>query len=304
MKKLFSVLLVALMVMSLAACSETETATSTASQTVTSTESQSSATEENEIVSMINPMTEVESLEVLNEEQGAKLSKPAVMGVTDEKFFTINCGEYTIAQYDFTVNGYEYTYRFSSSFAEDISGIYAGDTTIFANFDGDANASTEEVKAARWFTVDGQYVLVVSDNGEMDALTFDSIAEELKAFTCQESGAVTTADLVAGLVGSYADSFSQRANLTLTQNEDGTAHIEVQWSSSAFEYTYWSMNADFDGYTLSYTDCKEATVNDTAETVMYTDAAGFFEVDEAGNLLWTGAEDDDCVDCVFEKIPE
>mgnify|MGYP003346854981 CR=1 FL=1 len=48
-----------------------------------------------------NPMTECASLDEINTAAGTNIVKPGVMGVTEEKFFTVKTGDRTIAEYRF-----------------------------------------------------------------------------------------------------------------------------------------------------------------------------------------------------------
>ena len=107
--------------------------------------------------------------------------------------------------------------------------------------------------------------------------------------------------------GTYCDRFSERAYAMVEAQADGTYHIAVHWSSSAYEYTIWTMTAvpQADG-TLTYTDCVEELVK-TAEdgTETRTPAnlipSGYFKLVD-GALAWTGAAEESCRECVFEYL--
>lgn len=154
-------------------------------------------------IGMPNPMTEYKSLEEVNKIIGGKLAAPGVMGVSDEHFFVIDCGSYKIGEYQFKVNGIDYTLR-CAKVLQDISGVYIDGDTAFAG----EQAQTEEIgdniiiylpgepetpaddgsgiqhnenheyKCARWFVGDMQYVLTVHDNDSVDIDTFVGIADE------------------------------------------------------------------------------------------------------------------------------
>ena len=145
---------------------------------------------------MPNPRTQYTSLEEINEISGMHLAGPGVMGKNSEEYYIIDNGALKIAEYDFTVAGYDYILRGAAT-EDDISGIYAGEGTIFGSVEAgtDAIGGTEKYKAARWFTEDGQYVLVVEDRGEFEDDQFASIVEEMKTVTggdglSSESGTV------------------------------------------------------------------------------------------------------------------
>ena len=186
MKKLFPILLCLLMVLSLAACGNKEAA---APEDTADTEVDASTLEDTTGADMeaglANPWVDYDSLEEINAEVGCNLCKPAAMGVNDEHFAVGDMGEYKMAQYDFSIGGYTYTFR-CAPVTEDISGIW--DDEVMKAFAEPVGSEVEtvtgaEVKAARWMTIDGQYVLSVTDNGEMDEETFAGVAGELYSLT-------------------------------------------------------------------------------------------------------------------------
>lgn len=102
-------------------------------------------------------------------------------------------------------------------------------------------------------------------------------------------------------LGDYEDAYSQRAQMSVTLNDDGSLQMVVDWSSSAFEYTEWVMNATLDGDKLTYSDCKETNYSEENEEVVYENQAGYFEID-GSSLKWTGAYDENCKECIFKKV--
>ena len=178
MKKLLAILLCLVMVLSLVACGK---------EPAVEPEEQGSDAEE-VIVGPggENPWVEYESLEEINNEVGCNLCKPAAMGVSEEHFTVGNMGEYKMAQYNFSVGGYAYTFRCAPD-TKDISGLWYDEVQkAFAEPCG-AEVETvtvpETLKVARWMTIDGQYVLSVLDNGELDEETFAGIVDELSQIT-------------------------------------------------------------------------------------------------------------------------
>ena len=260
-----------------------------------------------------SPLTEYESLDALNAVLGTRLCSPGVMGVTDHVYQTIDCDDYMIAEYRFAVNGYDCVFR-CAGVTTDISGIWSQDGTIFDHeFPGGEieYAYTDEIKAARWFNTDGQYCFALTDaEGNMESETFEGIAEELKSLTASGTSDSEKQAVYDGLAGGWQDTFSQRAVAEITSGE-GFAAIVVQWSSSAVEYTRWIMTVtmDEDGL-LNYTDCRKAVISvenedgEVTETVEYENGAGCFSYGEDGLLAWSGAEEESCVQCVFEKLPQ
>lgn len=272
------------------------------------------------VVGLANPMTEVGSLEELNEKNMVVLSKPAVMGVTDEKFFSIDGSDYTVSEYDFTVNGLSYCYRAAST-TEDISGIYVSDGMLFDELNGEGIVDKEGTKGARWFTLDGQYCLTVFDDGTLDAETFELISDELKAASQVLYGGQSSdgnagpsdeylalAEVLDPLSGEYMDSVGQRASLSVT-SYGTSAQFEIHWGDSATESHEWTMEVTVEDGKLVYSNCESWLVTyvedgvDPEMELLSMGGTGYFEID-GEKLLWTGAEEDNCKECVFEKIPQ
>lgn len=215
MKKIVALLVCFVLVFSLCACGKEETKTQDNSKPTMSDnldakdKDNKKSDEDKENVGMANPMTEYKSLDEVNKIIGGNLCSPGVMGVSDEAFFVIDCGSYKMGEYQFKINGYEYSLR-CAKVAEDISGVYIDGETAFAGAStevkgeeiaegiivyapeapapDDTNISTEdsgiqsngnhEYKCARWFDGDMQYVLTVHDNDKLDHDTFIGIADE------------------------------------------------------------------------------------------------------------------------------
>lgn len=249
-----------------------------------------------------NPMTEYASLAELNEATLSRLVGPGVMGVSDESFIAYDCGDYLLAEYNFTVAGVKYMLR-SAPTLEDISGFYVNGEPAFSGdiADGINYAEGEDgVQLARWANVDGQYVFAcLSENDG-----FTGIAEEMYAVN---SPSATGGVDFATLPGEYQDSVSQRASMTVEDNGDETVHMLVSWANSAFETMQWEMNSSLgeDGL-LYYTDGSSSLVS-TAEDgtqevkVLSVNTEGFFSIAD-GVLYWNGAADESCRECAFEKV--
>ncbi len=198
MKKSLVLFSTCVLAMGLAGCSSSKaeettvatSATSVAETTTADTEAVTETTEEitkdssedTETVGMVNPMVEYGSLEEVNEILGGAMCKPAVMGVTEEQFWTIDCGEQgMLGQYCCKVNGTGYMMRFSPNQIGDITGVYTDDGNTVYGEPGDQAieyADDSGILFARWFTIDGQYVLECESN-EITTEVFEGIAEEL-----------------------------------------------------------------------------------------------------------------------------
>ena len=259
---------------------------------------------------MPSPLTEYQSLEQINELIGCNLVHPAVMGVINESFWTIDCGEYLIAQYVFELNGLPYTFRCAAT-TEDISGVYDVNGEVFGKeYSGDIEFyNGTGVHAARWFDLNGQYSLSVADyEGWMSEDTFYLIGLEMRDATSITMSSDDYEAYYASVAGEYQDSFSGRACLTATAKADDCVKIVVRWADSASTYERWTMTARlYEDGLLSYYDGKKELVTadengvETGETE-YENGIGWF-VFENDTLYWTGAVENSCTDCVFEKLP-
>lgn len=195
MKKLLTISLIVLMALTIVGCAKKE-----------------------EVIggNTVNPMSEVESLEKLNELTNGKLAKPAVMGVGNEKYFTITSGEKTIADYQFEINGDKCDFRFSDrgSLEEDFSGYFVNGKAAFpsTNIENDIEYNFEgDVKLARWANVDGIYTFAY-ESKDMDEETFKNVVDELVTLTKPEQGNVDGETLAGGW----------------TKAEDGTITPEIE----------------------------------------------------------------------------
>lgn len=113
----------------------------------------------------------------------------------------------------------------------------------------------------------------------------------------------------SAVVGQYADLTSQRAELTITFDDDTELYtFQVSWANSAFETAVWTMHcADAGVVQFPYTDCvyklityaEDGTVT---EAIQYENGTGYFTYDYA-RFLWDGAAEDSCKACVFEQLP-
>lgn len=320
MKKTLVILITFAMVLSLAACGKAEeTPAQTELPIAYDDVAPASPAEMTPETGVPNPMVAVDSVSAINEQLGCRLVAPGVMGISDDGFFVIG-GE--MGQYDFSVNGIEYSFRFQDT-DEDISGVYIGETTLLDGAEDGDVVTADGTTGARWFAEEGQYCLTTS--GEIDAETFASIVEEMRTIQNMDSTDVmevpadTTSDSAedyseswyANLAGEWQDSTSGRASMTVENCVDH-AFITVRWGDSANTTYEWTMNVtmgpeEADGTNkLSYTDCSKRVVSSdgTTETVtvIYEDGEGYFTLNQGGFLLWDGAAEENCTGCVFEQF--
>ena len=324
MKKTLALLIALAMVFALAACGKAEEPVNTepaapAAEAQTEPAPEAPAEPAAPEAGIPNPMVAAESLDEINEKLGCNLVKPGVMGVTDENFI-INNG--TMGEYDFTVGGVSYTFRFADT-AEDISGVYTGSSTLLDGAEDGVVVSADGFTGARWFAEEGQYCLLT--NGEVEADTFEGIVSEMMSI--QGLGGTDVAELPAdstpdpegqvfqswydNLAGEWQDSTSGRACMTVESCGDH-ALVNVSWGNSANSTCEWTMNVTMeeaaeDGTNrLVYNDCTNREVVNDGETevvtIFYENGEGYFTLNQGGFLLWDGAADENCTECVFEQI--
>ncbi len=151
-----------------------------------------------------------------------------------------------------------------------------------------------------------------------------TVAEEESTQPAEEetTDVAKTVDEYVNLAGEYQDEVSQRASAAVIANtESQSLNITVMWSGSATSAAQWTMNAVKEGNKLVYSDCayteliysddtdEEGTGDEEVgggaeETLVYENGSGYFEISDDGKLLWTGAADEQCQECVFVKIAE
>lgn len=103
--------------------------------------------------------------------------------------------------------------------------------------------------------------------------------------------------------GDFFDKTSKRATLIARENDDfKSVNIKVSWGNSAFETIVWEMNGEFDGEKLNYSDLKKYSENENGKTLLEENISGYFETDADMNLYWTGAKEENCKQCIFERF--
>lgn len=284
MKKWITVLLALALVLSLAACGEKE---------------------ETQQAGMPNPMQSVASLEELGEKGNFAVARPEGVALENEAY-TLISGEPQIAEYSFNVDGVECFLRFADvSTATDISGIYVDGRTIFQDLEGDDYyIENDSLKAHRWATVDGQYLLVAQDGGAMDWTVFDGIYTQFKDLEPRTwSAAVPYAEYKA-LEGYYddADEIAVGA-VNIVFDHAGLFVIVDQPDGSR---TWWEMNAVLEGGKLVYEKETVSSIHydenagSTVTTELPDGPAGYVEV-QGDTLVFTGAGSEELQGLVLTK---
>ena len=130
-----------------------------------------------------NPVTEQQSLDAANKAAGTHLVQAE--GAADEQFSTIS-GDPVVAQYQFTLDGQEYTFRAAKT-TQDISGVWVEGKTLGDRADSMTDSGSfvmagEDFHWARWFDGEVQYSLYT---GEMDANAFADVELALHTASMQ-----------------------------------------------------------------------------------------------------------------------
>jgi len=267
-------------------------------------------TEEPAAVGLPNPMVEYSSLQEIDAE--AEVGLMPIGNASDEKFYVIN-GE--TAEYDFTIDGIEYSYRANNGTYEDISGLYGANGAVFTNFHpGNDEPSyvvaTDEFKTARWFSMAQiQYVLTAKDGGKLSAEDFNALVESCQA----DTGLMISSEFYDSLAGEYADKVSQRAVMEVESIGYEGLIIKIWWGNSATETEYWEMDVaitESDGL-LTYNDGLHQRITfpeDGSEEQYETigeNMSGYFSYNaETDEIDWSGAPEESCQSCIFVPTAE
>lgn len=122
-----------------------------------------------------------------------------------------------------------------------------------------------------------------------------------------EESELTDGETAAAFSGDWWDINSQRCNMTITQGEDGTFYVSVNWGSSAWETTQWTLSGRYDGTAgaIVYSNCTETDyVYDDAghetASVAYTDGTGKLYL-AGGYVYWEDDKFDRSSECCFER---
>lgn len=247
-----------------------------------------------------NPIVVYHSLEEINEIAKVNLMKPAVMGVSEEQFSVID-GK--IAQYVCDINGREWTFRGACITDEDISGMYH-EQNVFTPKE-DYGLYANEFFLDRFFDGDRQYTIVVKDPISADGEIL--LDEETFSNCCMEMKSIQQQHMDDPLVGDYQNAADERMTVYVERRGDEYI-ISVNLSVSDGEFKCWTMQgAVNEGDRLTYRGEEigrytyDVEGNETSSEVTAANNSGYFEIKD-GKLYWTGAAQEECRSCVFEKI--
>lgn len=256
----------------------------------------SGCSKQNNIANMENPIKEKESLQEINE-----LANTNILEVenSQKSRYSIIDGDPIVAQYDFELNGYEWTIRAAKEVNNDISGIYDEYNTFEPN--GNFTLYTNDYYMERHFYDDTQYIYTLKNPGNFSEVEFCNIV-----FECESK--IEGTFIEPDYTGEYQDYYSERATATVSKDDDGYL-IVVHWANDSSSYREYTMHATRQLSRLVYTgenikDVKvdengnEEIVNETAANNLGYFIASDFELD------WNGAAEENCRLCCFEKILE
>lgn len=281
MKKLLFILLTVLISLSFVSCSKKQ-------------EEPNEEVEEEGLIGMPNPMKEYSSLDQINGIAGTHIVIPSSINASDFKYFTINND---LAEVRFTLDNLEWTIRGSKNVDMDISGI-ADENNVFESGQ-DGAVYLNDYYIDRIFVEGFQYTTVVKNENNYDVEIFSNHIFDIDK-------ALRAASDINGIAGLYQDSTSQRASLEILKFGD-LYDLTVTWASSASEVTYYYISGNYEDNKITYggeqiaiyqydENGEETFIDSTA-----TNNLGYFEIKD-GKLYWTGAAQDQCKTCVFEKI--
>lgn len=246
-------------------------------------------------IGMPNPMHEYNTVSDINGIVGTHVVIPSSLPVSNAKYFTIN---EEIAEVIFSLDGHEWRLRGSKILDQDISGIHDSNNQFVQG--EDFSVYLNDYYIDRLFTENYQYTIVMKEPNGFSEETYSNYVFQIEKVLKQASDP-------NGIAGNYADSTSQRASMEITKF-DGLYDISISWPSSASEVTYFYISGTYDKGKITYggeqivvnqydANGEEINVDSTA-----TNNLGYFEIKD-GKLYWTGASQEQCKECVFEKLP-
>lgn len=191
------------------------------------------------------------TLEELGEKADCALIRPTGTELTDEACRIID-GEVQIAEYSFKINGVDCFLRFAKTDVNtDISGLKIGEENLFADTESEnLYIENDELKADRWFTVDGQYIFAALDGGSWDWYAFDAIQSQFVRMEPRNWNSDVPFATYQAMEGSYS-------------NEDSTffATIDIEYDHIALNVIalqedgsriHWDIDSVLEGEDLVY----------------------------------------------------
>ncbi len=290
MKRLLAVLLAAVLLASLAACTKQPNSGNGGD------------------ADMINPMVEYDTLDEINGVCGTALSLSALPGVTEPRYYVIG-GD--LADLRFDSDGIAFSFRGTKG-TEDVSGIWVEGGTVFANEALSERPSVYEgdgFVTMRWLADGIQYVLTAQSDG----VTYERVRGVMNRLA---AGTIPHGSEYVLLEGNYADPDDPDIAVYIGTLGD-SVYVFVNRMDTATAMTNWTMTARFDrAGKLVYEDCRCLTGSVDAngvysETTVSENGRGWFTLERSADALlsgavlrWDGAADETCRACVFERVTE
>lgn len=154
-----------------------------------------------------------------------------------------------------------------------------------------------------------------SSNNQNSEASTDSSSSETSAETSKEesassetSGETETAESTIYTIDDFVGTYGAgRPSMIISKGEDGSAMVEIFWSTSAAQHTEWKMSGSFDPQTLtiSYENgvktviAYEADGTTETETVEYEDGTGRIVFGGDGTATWEDDKEDAGKDMLF-----
>lgn len=261
MKKMIGYALAGVMAMGLFGCGQAGAAveTETAAQTEEIQTDETAMTEatiqtETETEEVVDPVEELDSMEDLVEAVNCAVIKPEKVEVKDEHFAAIHGGvadsDDLIGEYTFKADGKVCTLRCGDVEPSiDISGVYEGEAPLFKDADKETYfIEHDALSAIRWYTVDGQYTLVVDDAGDWDWTQFDVLASQFINMTPKNWTSDVKFEDYQKLAGYYDGGGEYYAGVSMCMD-----HVLVVAGTKTDEgHVHWEAEAVLDGGKLTY----------------------------------------------------
>lgn len=248
-----------------------------------------------------NPLVEYSSLKEINKLAGVNICKPAINGITNEKFYM---NENETASYQFEVNNYIYYIRGCRDLYNDMSGIFINSKPAFEGVtDKVAFVEEEGYKVYRFILGNKQYCFGVNDKENLSKDLFSEQFENYKNQMIEEN----TLSEIKDLVGLYQDSISQRASAEIKLVDDiNIVAINIMWSNSASSTEEIKCECKFSLGELMYDEIShtvtEVDENNIETTIELDDIGPGHFLIKGKALYWEGTNNEALAKCVFEKI--
>lgn len=236
---------------------------------------------------------ECPSLQELSEKINCAMITPDNVMPEDEKYVLID-GEPQIAEYSFTVDGMECSLRCAAVGTDvDISGIKDGGKSAFAEADEDNYyKETDEYKAQRWLTVDGQYVFAVMDNNKWEWDRFAEIQTQFHDMKPINWTSEVPFEDYKSIEGNYLTKDQNVCAISVVGDHAGIYAVVSQEDGSNL---YWEMEGVLKGDKLEYGEGKISKIvfneeaGETETTDVGTEPAGYLEI-KGDKLVFSGAD--------------